>query len=224
MKTIIIAPHPDDEILGCGGTILKRLEEGNEIAWCLITSIKKEDGWKEDVVLRKNREIEEVRKKLGINSINLFRLNLKTSNLDQISKQLFIEKISKVFKKFQPNEIFLPFPGDAHSDHKLTFEATIACTKWFRYKFIKKVLAYETLSETNFNFDPNNKIFNPNLFVDISSRINKKIELMNIYNSEVFDHPFPRSEESIKSLAKLRGSQSGYRAAEAFMILYQRES
>ena len=161
---------------------------------------------------------------MGINSINLFRLNLKTSNLDQISKQLFIEKISKVFKKFQPNEIFLPFPGDAHSDHKLTFEASIACTKWFRYKFIKKVLAYETLSETNFNFDPNNKIFNPNLFVDISSKINKKIELMNIYNSEVFDHPFPRSEESIKSLAKLRGSQSGYRAAEAFMILYQRES
>lgn len=224
MKTIIIAPHPDDEILGCGGTILKRLEEGHEVAWCLITSIKKEDGWNEDFVLRKNKEIEKVRIKLGIKSINFFRLDLKTSNLDQLSKKLFIEKISKVFKTFQPNEIFLPFPGDTHSDHRETFEASIACTKWFRYEFIERVLVYETLSETNFNLDPTKNIFNPNLFVDISSKINKKVDLVNIYNSEVSDHPFPRSEESIKSLAKLRGSQSGYQAAESFMVLYQRES
>tara|TARA_B100001029_G_C15006047_1_gene421186 strand:+ start:135 stop:815 length:681 start_codon:yes stop_codon:yes gene_type:complete len=223
MRTIVIAPHADDELLGCGGTLLKRGKQGSEIAWILMTTLLNKDGWSVELIRKREHEIEMVRKGLKINENNLFKLGFSPTKLDQTPIANIVERISKIFIDFQPDEVFLPYPGDIHSDHRITFEAALSCTKWFRYPFIKRIYTYETLSETEFGVDPRYQTFRPNTFIDISGEIDKKIELMKIYSTEIKDHPFPRSILSIQSKAFIRGSEMGTRAAEAFCLLTSRE-
>lgn len=222
MKTLVVAPHPDDELLGCGGTLLRRVAEGGTVAWLLMTAITEEAGWTVERIQQRAVEIDGVRKGLQIAPHHLYALGLPTAELDRIPMGLLVKQISKVFNDFQPDEVLLPYPGDVHSDHRVTFEATATCTKWFRYPSVKRVLAYETLSETDFAIDPRDSQFKPNVFVDVGEQIERKIELMKIYESEMSDYPFPRSEKALEALARLRGSQAGYDAAEAFMLLRDR--
>ena len=132
-----------------------------------------------------------------------------------------INKISSVFKEVEPNEVFLPHPSDIHTDHRRVFDAVASCTKWFRFPSISRVLAYETLSETDFNLGTN-KLFQPNVFIDIEPYLRAKLEAMKIYNSEIGAPPFPRSLEAIEALATLRGAASGFKASEAFELLRER--
>ena len=219
MKTLIVAPHPDDELLSCGGTLLRRVAEGGTVAWLLMTSIREDTGWSAEQIQQRVAEIERVRKGLQIKLHHLYALEFPTAELDRIPMGLLVKRISKVFSDFQPDEVLLPYPGDVHSDHRVAFEAASACTKWFRYPSVKRVLAYETPSETDFGIDPRDTGFKPNMFFDIGVQLERKIELMKIYASEVGEFPFPRSEEALRSLAQLRGSQAGFYAAEAFMLL-----
>ena len=221
MKSLVVAPHPDDEILGCGGTLLRRVGEGGVVGWLLMTSITKDHGWPEDRVDRRTHEIDLVRQRLQISDEFFYELGFPSTELDKVPMSELVGKVSKVFTSFEPEEVFLPFPGDIHSDHRITFDAVSSCTKWFRYPSVKRVLTYETLSETDFSLDHN--AFNPNLLVDISEHLEKKLELLSIYKSELGEHPFPRSLENVAAQALLRGSQRGTRAAEAFHILRQFE-
>jgi LmbE family N-acetylglucosaminyl deacetylase len=129
--------------------------------------------------------------------------------------------ISGVFKAFQPVEVFLPSPSDVHTDHRAVFDAAAACTKWFRYPSVKRVLAYETPSETDFGL-ATGLGFRPNVFVDIAPYIEGKSKAMETYASEIAAFPFPRSHEALRSLAKVRGAASGYLAAEAIELLRER--
>ena len=219
MNSLIVGPHPDDELLGCGGTLLKRVAQGGTVGWILMTAMSIEKGWNKQQVETRDVEIEQVRQGLGISVDHLFKLNLPATELDQFSKSSLITSMAEVFKKFEPNEIFLPHPGDIHSDHRITFDIASACTKWFRFPSIKRVMTYETLSETDFGFDQVTSSFNPNLFVDITDYLDKKIDLLSLYKSEVKAHPFPRSLAAVRAQAVLRGAQRGVNAAEAFALL-----
>jgi len=219
MKTLVVAPHPDDELLGCGGTLLRRVAEGGTVAWLLMTTVTEETGWAVECIHQRASEIDQVREGLKIASNHFYSLGFPTTELDSVPMSLLVQRISQVFSDFQPEEILLPYPGDVHSDHRVTFEAASACTKWFRYPSIKRVLTYDTPSETDFGVDPRDSGFKPNVFVDIGVQLERKIELMKIYASEMGEFPFPRSEEVLRVLAKLRGSQAGFEAAEAFMLL-----
>ena len=115
----------------------------------------------------------------------------------------------------------IPHRGDVHSDHRIVFDAVTACTKWFRYPSVQRVLAYETVSETEFGLSKE-QAFSPNYFVDISRFLTEKLRLMQIYESEISKPPFPRSVEVVKALAIWRGATSGYDAAEAFELLKER--
>jgi N-acetylglucosamine malate deacetylase 1 len=126
-----------------------------------------------------------------------------------------------VFKEFAPDEVLLPHRGDVHSDHRVVFDAAAACTKWFRYPSVRRVLAYETLSETDFALPPQDA-FVPNYFVDISGHLEAKIAALRIYESELGQPPFPRSVEAVRALATVRGAASGFHAAEAFQLLRER--
>ena len=222
MKTLIVAPHPDDELLGCGGTLLRRIAEGGTVAWLLMTAITKEADWTAVKIQQRTAEIERVREGLQVAPHHLYELGFPTTELDRIPMSILVGKISEVFVDFQPDEVLLPNPGDVHSDHRVTFEAASACTKWFRYPSVKRVLAYETPSETDFGIDPRDSGFKPNVFVDIGGQLERKIELMKIYASEMGEFPFPRSEKALRALAEQRGSQAGYEAAEGFSLLVQR--
>ena len=222
MRTLVIAPHPDDELLGCGGTLLRRSSEGCELGWLLITAMDEDSGWSSERVIARSDEIKKVKDGLGIPDGRFFALNYPSSHVDQIPLSTLVSKICSAVNEFQPQEILVPFPGDAHSDHRITFEAAGACMKWFRYPCVRRVMAYETPSETDIAFNPLSSAFKPNVFVEISEFLSAKLEMLEIYESELGEFPFPRSKGAIEALARVRGSQSGYKAAEAFMMLLER--
>lgn len=216
MKTLVIAPHPDDEVLGAGGTILRLKAEGNIVSWLIVTSISREAGWGDEKIQQRADEIKSIANLFGFDSI--YELNFPTAQLDQIPTSDLISEISNIFKVFEPEQVFVPHPSDIHSDHRLVFDATASCIKWFRYPSVKRVLAYETLSETDFNLG-NKQVFQPNIFVNIEPYFIEKLSAINIYQSELGEFPFPRSHEAITALARLRGAASGFKAAEAFELL-----
>ncbi len=212
-RVLIIAVHPDDETLGCGGTLLKHKDSGDEIHWLICTDIDKNNNYYDS----RQDEIKKVSKLYNFDSIN--NLGLKTMQVDEYSMSELIGKISKVINNIKPNIIYLPFKGDVHSDHRKIFEAAYSCTKSFRYPFVKKIYMIETLSETEFTPSTKEDSFVPNVFVDISDFMDKKIEIMKVYESEIAEHPFPRSIRNIKALGTLRGATAGCENAESFMLL-----
>ena len=212
-KVLIVAVHPDDETLGGGGTLLKHKANGDEIHWLICTTIDKFHSYYET----REKEIEKVSKLYGFNSVH--NLRLKTMQVDEYSLSELVGKISKVINEVKPNIIYLPFKGDVHSDHRKIFEASFSCTKTFRYPFIKKIYMLETLSETEFAPSCVTDSFIPNVFVDISDFVDKKLEIMRVFESEISTHPFPRSERNIKVLATFRGATCGCEYAESFVLL-----
>lgn len=218
-RILVVAPHPDDEILGCGGTLLRHVQEGDEVAWMICTKPPEDMQWTKDFLEQRTKDIALVSQLMNFS--NVYELNLPATRLDQFSASEIISKMSDIFKEFQPNIIYSPHRGDVHSDHKVIFDCVNACSKWFRYPSIEKLLAYETPSETEFNYK-SNQLFHPNTFIDISLYLDKKLEVMSVYKTEIGDYPFPRSLETLSALAKWRGSNSGFMAAEAFQLLIER--
>lgn len=191
-KVLVIAVHPDDETLGCGGTLLKHKTMGDEIHWLICTQT---DPSKEFFKIREN-EIEKVKEEYGFKTT--YNLQLDSMKVDQYSMDQLISKLSKVINIIKPNIIYLPFIHDVHSDHRKIFEAAYSCTKSFRYPFIKKIYMMETLSETEFSPSLKETSFIPNVFVDISKFIDKKIKIMGIFKSELEEHPFPEVKKTYK--------------------------
>jgi len=212
-KILTIAVHPDDETLGCGGTLLKHKANGDEIHWLICTATDKDNNY---YGIRQD-EIKKVANLYNFDSVE--NLELKTMQVDEYTMSELIGKISKVIKEVQPSIIYLPFKGDVHSDHRKVFEAAYSCTKSFRYPFIKKIYMMETLSETEFAPSTKEDSFIPNVFVDISPFFEKKIEVIKIFKSEIAEHPFPRSLRNIEALATLRGATAGCEYAESFVLL-----
>ena len=216
MKSLVISPHPDDEVLGAGGTLFKRKKsrKSNLLYWIIVTRLKPSTSKKK--ILKRNNEIKKISKLFGFKKV--FQLNFNTTELDSSSKKKLIQDFSDIFNEIKPNELFVPHFSDVHSDHKIVAEVISTCTKNFRFPFIKKILAYEVISETDFNLN-RRQIFSPNYYEDISKFLTKKKNAMKIYKSEIKNFPFPRSIKTIDALAKLRGSQIGKNAAESFEIL-----
>ena len=219
MKTIVIAPHPDDEVLGFGGTLLRRKAEGAKVAWLIMTGISVQYGWSEEKVRQRDGEIKRVSELFGFDEF--FKLNFPATQLDHIPMSDLVAGVSAVFRSFEPEEVFVPHPSDVHTDHRVVFNAVASCTKWFRYPSVKRVLAYETLSETDFGMGTD-QAFRPNVFVNIELFLSEKLRAMDFYASELGAFPFPRSHEAIRALATLRGIASGCKAAEAFELLRAR--
>jgi N-acetylglucosamine malate deacetylase 1 len=219
-RVLVVAPHPDDEVLGVGGTLLRRKFEGSSIAWLIITHVSEELGWSREKVLQRNREISLVSKFFAFDKV--YNLKFPPTKLDALPMADIVQKIAEVIQSYAPTELFIPHAGDVHSDHVVVHNAVISSTKSFRYPCVKRVLTYETLSETDFGLDISRQ-FQPNTFINISDFLDKKIVAMKMYPTEMGDFPFPRSSTSIVSLAQYRGSTSGFRAAEAFQLLRARE-
>jgi LmbE family N-acetylglucosaminyl deacetylase len=215
-SVLCVAPHPDDEVLGVGGTLLRLKAEGHKVAWLIVTGVTYEAGWSKKKIEQRVDEIKRVTALFGFDSV--FELNFPTTQLDQVPMSDLVAAISNAFKTFEPEEVFVPHPSDVHTDHKVVFDAVASCTKWFRYPSVRRVLAYETLSETDFGLGTS-QAFRPNVFINIESHLADKLRAIDIYASELGKFPFPRSHEAIQALASLRGAASGFKAAEAFELL-----
>lgn len=215
MNILIVSPHPDDETLGAGGTLLKRKSNGDKIYWLNVTNVKGKKGWNEEFLIKRERQIEKICDFFQFD--DFCDLNLEPAMLENLDKGKIISEIGEYFKKIQPEWIILPNRGDAHSDHKVVYDSCMACSKVFRYPYIKKITTMEILSETDFG--DMERAFTPNYFVDISDYMEKKIAALKIYDTEIGASPFPRSLEAVRALALLRGGMCGVRYAEAFKVI-----
>jgi len=221
-KVLVVAVHGDDETLGCGGTLLKHKAQGDEIHWLLLTGPTDNHpfNFSKEVIEKRNETIENVGKMYGFDTVNY--LALPTIFIHAVDFGEIVHKVSSVMTKIQPNIIYLMSNNDVHSDHRVSFDAVYSCTKSFRYPFIEKIYMMETLSETEFAPAIAAKTFIPNVFVDITGYIDRKLEIMTQYNTETMEEPLPRSLSSIKALARVRGSRAGVMYAEAFQLLYEK--
>ena len=205
-KVVVIAVHPDDETLGCGGTILKHLSEGDEVHCILITKGNKE------------QEITWEKVKAAYSFSSSRELNFPELNLADISLNELIPAIEKEIREIKPSVLYIPNRSDIHSDHRAVYEACLAFTKSFRFPFIEEILMCEVLSETNYAPTFSSDYFIPNVYVDITKFYSRKMEIMNLYGSELMQAPDPRSLEIIESYMKVRGSYIGVDYAEAFQL------
>jgi LmbE family N-acetylglucosaminyl deacetylase len=217
VKIIIISAHPDDETLGAGGTLLKHKNSGDTLAWLIVTNIFENQGYTKTKIEERQREIDTVSKKYGFSTVH--KLDYPTMGLTPEIVNSMIPKISAIFSEFRPEVIYVMNRSDAHSDHRYTFDAVMACTKSFRYPFVKTVLMYECISETEFGPALPEKVFIPNYFVDITDFFKEKLQIMQVYESELGEHPFPRSLKNIEALAIFRGASVGVDYAEAFQLI-----
>jgi len=219
-KVLVVAPHPDDETLGCGGTLLRHAASGDSVHWLIFTTINEEAGYTPERIEQRANEINEVASNYHFETAT--QLDFVTTRLDTYPKSDLVMAVSDVVSNIKPNTIYLPYRNDVHSDHQAVFDAVASCTKSFRYPSVRQVRAYETLSETEFSIQPNDTGFKPNLWIEIGKFVDQKIEIMKIYKGEMGEHPFPRSEKNIRALATFRGATAGVEYAEAFVSLIER--
>lgn len=217
-KILIIAPHPDDEVLGCGGTMRKHTENGNEVFLCIVTKPYTPD-WTEAYIENKKKEIKASNDILGIKKT--FFLDLPTVKLDTVPQKQLNDAVSSCVQEVNPEVVYIPFFGDINKDHQLVSQASIVAVRPKPGLTIRKVFLYEVLSETEWA-KPAQKIeevFIPNQYEDISGFLDDKLKAMSAYQSELKEYPHPRSLKGIEVLAQKRGTECGKKAAEAFMIL-----
>ncbi|MDD4271692.1 MAG: PIG-L family deacetylase [Patescibacteria group bacterium] len=210
-KILVIAPHPDDEVLGCGGTIKKYVKAGDEVFLGIVTKAYAPD-WSEKYMEDKLVDIKKSNAVLGFKKT--YFLDLPTVKLDTIPRKELNDKIRGLVKEVDPDILFIPHVGDLNHDHRLVFEACLVAARPTGNK-IKKILAYETLSEASRGA----KQFTPNAYMDITKTLKDKLKAIACYKSELQKYPHPRSLEGITALAKKRGTESGLLAAEAFMVI-----
>lgn len=215
MNIAIISPHPDDETLGAGGAILKWMDEGHKVSWINVTSMKNAGKFSKENIEKRKIQLQRIEEYYGFERV--YHLGLPSTELEMEDSSGVIDLFTKIFNEIRPEMVVLPDFNDVHSDHKKVFDWCMACTKVFRFPYIRKIMTMEIVSETDFGRPENPYI--PNYFVDITNYIEKKIEAMKIYDTEISDAPFPRSEEHIRALATVRGVAAGVRYAESFRLI-----
>jgi LmbE family N-acetylglucosaminyl deacetylase len=211
MNILVIAPHPDDEVLGCGGTIAKYASRGDRVSVCYLTKAYTPD-WSEEYLATKEIEIQKSNAILGISE--RFDLNYPTVMLDTHPQKDINASLARIVNKVCPDYAFIPHRGDLNMDHRIIHEAALVALRPQAHH-CNQILSYETLSETEWGsgISP----FEPKYYVNISGTINTKIKAMEAFQTEIKAFPHPRSSENILHLARKRGSEILINAAEAFM-------
>ncbi len=219
-KILVVVAHPDDEVLGCGGTIASLTAKGHRVFVLILgEGVTSRDDRRD----RRAREMEiqalrEASRKAGeiLGVEEIFFYDFPDNRFDTVPFLDIVKTVEKVKDKIKPEIIFTHFDSDLNLDHQITYRAVITATRPFPGEQVHRVYAFEIPSSTEWNFG---KIFTPNVYFDISHTLNKKLEALACYESELREFPHPRSLEGVKARAKLRGSEIGVPAAEAFELV-----
>jgi len=221
MKVLILAPHADDETLGCGGVIARFVDEGHDVTVGVVTGpgVGDHPDYPQHVFDEIRSELREAMRVLGVSNI-LFGAVPTVMAADLPRRQLNAE-ILRMIDEVQPEILFVPFALDLHSDHREIFHA--ASIAWRPYlergRAIREVYCYEVPTETHLNIPYVEQAFVPNVWFDISDQIERKLEAFACFKSQAQPAPLPRSTEALRALATWRGSQIGAQAAEAFVLV-----
>lgn len=209
MNILVIAPHNDDEVLGVGGTIAKLVDQGHLVYVCEVTSGRNIEHLREEAL--------NAHQVLGISKT--FFLGIPVNSLRTSKQTIINEKISEIVKAVSPEMVFLPHIGDIHTDHKETASAAMIALRTVNAPFVKKILAYETLSETGWDTPNVVNEFIPTLWSDITDYIDVKLKAMSAYQSQLHDYPHPRSIQAVRNQAAYRGNTVNKEYAEAFVVI-----
>lgn len=215
-NVLVVVAHPDDEILGVGGTILKHVKQGDRVSILVLGDGETARDANVDIAKREN-QAQAVGQALGIQEMILKKL--PDNKFDSLPLLEIVKEVEKVIDKLKPETVYTHCPYDLNVDHRLTFQAVLTACRPQPDLGVKKILAFETLSSTEWQIKDKSNMFSPTEYNDISEFIAKKIEALKIYQDELRDYPHPRSVEGVKILAQYRGMEVGYKYAEAFQII-----
>ena len=215
-RTLVVAPHPDDETLGAGGTIARLAKAGHQVTVAVVTTGQPPDYSASDVA-KVRHEAEQAHAILGVRQT--LWLDLPAARLVETPRRALNAALQEAIAQTEPTTMLLPFVGDVHIDHQLTFEAGMVAARPHQAAYPATILAYETLSETNWNAPYLTPGFLPNVFIDITDTLELKLAAMRAYGSQLRASPHERSIEALKALATLRGATVHRPAAEAFVLV-----
>jgi LmbE family N-acetylglucosaminyl deacetylase len=219
-KILIVAAHPDDEVLGCGGTVAKLSREGTEIHLLTlgegITSrdFKRNPEKRESELKELKESTEKVADILGIKKI--YFVNLPDNRFDTVALLDIVKKIEKIKNKFKSNIIFTHHKNDLNIDHRITFEAVMTASRPLKGERVKEIYSFEVPSSTEWSIV---HLFSPNVFVDIKATFNKKIKALKAYKSEIRQYPHPRSIQAVEIIARRWGTVVGKELVEALELI-----
>ncbi len=216
MNVLVVAPHRDDEVLGCGGTIAKHVKSGDTVSLCVVTT-GLASLFSAEMLQETDDQMRESCAYLGISQI--FSLNFPAPRTDLEPKHRVADEIRKVILETKAETIYLPHPGDLHFEHAIVFRAGLVAGRPVPGSPVKNIYVYETLSETDWAPAMPHEAFLPTRFVDITDTLEDKIAAMGKYKAQLKPAPSARSLESLRALATLRGGTVGVLAAEAFMVM-----
>jgi LmbE family N-acetylglucosaminyl deacetylase len=222
MNVLVIAAHPDDEVLGCGGAIARMAQEGHSVYIAILgegmtSRYSKREGADQELLESLHTRSRQVAMFLGAK--DLFMFNLPDNRFDTVPLLDVVKVIETLIMQVEPHSVYTQHGGDLNIDHAIVYRATLAATRPMSGGPVKQVYAYEVPSSTEWSFAQFAPVFQPNVFVDISATLDMKIQAMQMYESETRLFPHPRSPEALRAIAQRWGSVAGLQAAEAFSLV-----
>jgi len=213
---LVIAPHMDDEVLGCGGVIARHVDQGDDVKVCVVCNRAYDRVYDSDAIQIEKNGTRKAQKILGYS--HLYHLDLPDEQLYSHLQEV-LEAIEKIVKEVTPNTVYTCHSGDLHQDHRTVAHASNIALRAIAAPYASRVLAYEVHSSTEQTFPGLAEGFRPNVFVDIAEQLERKLAAIAAYERESRAFPHPRSEEMLRAWAHARGTQCGRSAAEAFIML-----
>ena len=219
---LVVAAHPDDEVLGCGGTIKRLSSEGHNVYTAILgEGITSRDGLNKDEKESKVEQLKEAAKEAGrlLGTEETFMYNLPDNRFDTVPILEIVKRIESLITKIRPEIIYTHSGSDLNIDHQLTFRAVLTAARPVPGSSVKTIYVFETLSSTEWSFGHISPAFCPDTFINIENQLDAKINALRLYKTEIRQFPHPRSVEAVQAIAARHGSNAGLKAAEAFELV-----
>lgn len=217
-RVLVIGAHPDDEVLGCGGVIARHVAHGDEVHVAIVTRGTPE-LFPPEQIENTRKELKQAHTLLGVKQAHF--LNFPAPLLDTVARYKLNDALLHLLHDYQPETVYMHHHGDVHLDHQVIYHAALVACRPIKGLTVRQLLAYETLSETEWAAPQGDAWFVPNYYVDISAYLPRKLDAMACYASQVKPPPHARSLRNIEALARYRGATVSKDAAEAFMVVRQ---
>ena len=222
MEALVVVAHPDDEVLGCGGTIARLVEQGHGVSVVILGegATSRYDKWSEErdeAVAKLRQKSQEVTELLGVKKLYLHAY--PDNQFDTVPFLSIVKTLEEIIKDLNPTSIYTHFCGDLNIDHRIVFRAVMTAVRPVKECSVKEVFSFEVLSSTEWAFGRFGGDFCPNVFVDIDGFLEKKIRALQYYENEARDFPHPRSPEVMMAYASRWGSVVGKKYVEAFELI-----
>ena len=220
MNVLVISAHPDDETLGCGGTLLKHGARGDKLYWIIATS-PYPPKWSSEVIASKSVEIDRVAAAYPVE--NCFRLGFPAGGLDTVPFINLMDGVRTIAERVRPAIVYVVHGGDVHGDHRILFQAVTSVFKPFHLSRFgtRRMLCYETMSSTEAAPSNGPMPFIPNVFCEITSFVDRKLEILRLFETEMQADLLPRGVSAVRAHARIRGATIGAEYAEAFHLVLE---